>query len=163
MMLAACTAVDNALTGATYTCTTASDSDVSACAAGYWEDPADSTSNTGNADVCIACTTDPNAASDAIYTCTSAEDSDVSACADGFWENPAGSTSNGGINIGKADVCTACADTMNDVTGVVGGSCTNCDGATAAHCAVATCKKGFHTFAAEVGCAGSSADETPRV
>merc|ERR1712166_656441 len=98
----ACTAVDNALTGATYTCTSAEDSDVSACAAGYWEDPAESTSNTDKADVCTACTAVDNALTGATYTCTSAEDSDVSACAAGYWEDPAESTS----NTDKADVCT---------------------------------------------------------
>ena len=44
---AECTVADNAENGATYTCTTADDSDVSGCADGFGED------ETGIADVCI--------------------------------------------------------------------------------------------------------------
>ena len=40
MMHAACTAVTNAESGATYNCTAADDSDVSGCEPGYWEDEA---------------------------------------------------------------------------------------------------------------------------
>ena len=45
-MSAACTTEPNAADGATYTCTSAENSDVSACKDGFWED------ETGTADVC---------------------------------------------------------------------------------------------------------------
>ena len=45
-----CSSVSNAAAGATYTCTSASDSDVSACAAGFFEDAS------GSASVCSECT-----------------------------------------------------------------------------------------------------------
>ena len=57
-MLAACTTVTNAPGGATYTCTSASDSDVSHCASGYWEDTAGSGTNSGTASVCTGTSRD---------------------------------------------------------------------------------------------------------
>ena len=48
--VAECTVVGDAVTGATYTCTTADDSKVSACADGFWKD------ETGTADVCTGLT-----------------------------------------------------------------------------------------------------------
>merc|ERR1711865_1051353 len=69
---AACTAVTN---GVTLTCTTAANSEVASCAAGFWKD------TTGAADVCTACATVTGALTAATYTCTTASDSRVSACA----------------------------------------------------------------------------------
>ena len=57
-MPAACTTVTNAPGGATYTCTSASDSDVSHCASGYWEDTAGSGTNSGTASVCTGTSRD---------------------------------------------------------------------------------------------------------
>ena len=48
----ACATVSSAAATATYTCTTASDSDVSACADGYYED------ESGAADVCTGASVD---------------------------------------------------------------------------------------------------------
>ena len=62
----ACSEVDGAAEGASYTCSTAADSRVSSCADGYWKD------GTGSSDVCSACTGVADAAADATYTCTSA-------------------------------------------------------------------------------------------
>jgi len=87
-----CTVVGDAVTGATYTCTTADDSKVSACADGFWKD------ETGTADVCTECTVVGDAVTGATYTCTTADDSKVSGCSDGFWKD----------DTGTADVCTAC-------------------------------------------------------
>jgi hypothetical protein len=48
--VAECTVVGDAVSGATYICTTADDSVVSACADGFWKDV------TGTADVCTGLT-----------------------------------------------------------------------------------------------------------
>merc|ERR1711865_932637 len=69
---AACTAVTF---GVTLTCTTAANSEVASCSAGFWKD------TTGAADVCTACATVTGALTAATYTCTTASDSRVSACA----------------------------------------------------------------------------------
>ena len=45
---------------------------------------------------------------------------------------------------------------MDAVTGVVGGSCTDCDGFETSDCAAATCDTGYHTFVDGVGCSGTS-------
>ena len=101
-----CPTVDNAAPGATYTCTTASDSQVSACADGFYKD------SSGAADVCTACSTVTNAASDATYTCSSATNSRVSSCADGFYKD--GSS--------NADVCSSCT-AVNNVGDYVSYTC----------------------------------------
>ena len=44
---------------------------------------------------------------------------------------------------------------MDSIVGVIDGSCTDCDGATAADCAAATCETGYHTFVDGVGCSGT--------
>jgi hypothetical protein len=51
---------------------------------------------------------------------------------------------------------SACADVMNGVLGVVNGSCTSCDGFTAANCSVASCSSGYHSFVGGVGCSGNT-------
>jgi hypothetical protein len=48
----------------------------------------------------------------------------------------------------------ACASIMDGVTGVVDGSCTDCDGSASSNCAAATCETGYHTFVGGVGCSG---------
>ena len=72
-----CTTVANAAVWATYTCTTALDSQLSDCASGYFRN------SSAAADVCTPCTTVANAAAGATYTCTTALDSRLSACASG--------------------------------------------------------------------------------
>ena len=57
-MPAACTTVTNGGSAATYTCTSASDSDVNFCAPGYWEDTAGSGTNSGTASVCSGTSAD---------------------------------------------------------------------------------------------------------
>ena len=57
-MSAACTTEPNAADGATYTCTSAEDSDVSACKDGFWEDVQGSLSNQTPADVCTGACAD---------------------------------------------------------------------------------------------------------
>ena len=102
----------NAAAGASYMCTSAADSDVSACAAGFYED------NSGAASACNSCTTVANAAAGASYTCTNATDSDVSACAVEFYED----------NSSAASVCVLAA-------GMCGG---NFDASTDFDCDAAT-------------------------
>jgi hypothetical protein len=43
---------------------------------------------------------------------------------------------------------------MDGVTGVVDGSCTDCDGSALSNCAAAACETGYHTFVDGVGCSG---------
>jgi len=104
-----CTAVGNEESGATYTCTSADDSDVSGCADGFWED------ETGTADVCTECTAVHNAETNATYICTAANDSDVSGCADGFGED----------ETGTADICTAPCDSSEAPLNGAVGTCTS--------------------------------------
>ena len=82
--------------GATYTCTTAADSRVSACAVGYFK----TVGRSGDADLCTACTIITNEATGATYTCTSVSNSRVSAC-EGDHFKTIGSS-------GAADTCTTC-------------------------------------------------------
>jgi len=76
-----CTDVPNAAPGATITCTTATNSRVSACADGFYK-----TDNTGSdqSDTCTACTPVPNADPDAGITCTTGSDSRITSCATGY-------------------------------------------------------------------------------
>ena len=64
--IAACTTVTNAVAGATYTCTSATTSQLSACAAGFWKDA------TGDADACTVntCTAKTNAGDWTTLGCT---------------------------------------------------------------------------------------------
>ena len=59
-----CTAVANQAADASLTCTTASDSQISACLAGYWKD------TTGTADVCTECAAQTNCAASTPNTCS---------------------------------------------------------------------------------------------
>ena len=70
-----CTDVTNKVAAATLTCTSATTSQVSACAEGFWKSIANA------AHTCSRCTAVDGAATGATYTCTSAADSRVSACA----------------------------------------------------------------------------------
>jgi hypothetical protein len=45
---------------------------------------------------------------------------------------------------------------MDDVVGVLDGSCTQCDGADKSNCAAATCADGYENFQDGVGCTGAS-------
>merc|ERR1711871_1551731 len=97
---APCTPVDNAAADATYTCSSASDSRVSACGAGLTKvEGGDGAADTcicddgrylidatedGQPDHCNECTPVDNAAADATYTCSSVSDSRVSACGAGL-------------------------------------------------------------------------------
>jgi len=109
------------MSGATYICTTADDSAVSACAYGFWKD------ETGTADVCTECTVVGDAVSGATYICTTADDSAVSGCADGFWKD----------ETGTADVCTECTVVGDAVSGAT-YICTTADDS-----AVSACADGF--------------------
>jgi len=110
--------VGDAMSGATYICTTADDSAVSACAYGFWKD------ETGTADVCTECTVVGDAVSGATYICTTADDSAVSACADGFWKD----------ENGTADVCTECTAVGNEESGAT-YICTSADDSDVSGCA----------------------------
>jgi len=48
--------------------------------------------------------------------------------------------------------CTACADIMNDIAGVLDGSCTQCGGSNPGNCTSASCDTGYHSFVDGVGC-----------
>ena len=90
----ACQHVLNALPDAAVTCSTANNSRVTACKAGFYKDI------TGEADECIACTAVANAASNASYSCNSAADSRVSRCGEGHFKD----------GTAAADLCNVCAE-----------------------------------------------------
>ena len=113
MNCAVCTAVVGALSTATYTCTNAFDSRVSACAASSTTKKTVGTTGADtctascaagtwdNSNVCTACAAVTGAKSDATYTCISATTSRVSACA-------ASSTTKKTVGSSDAaDTCTA--------------------------------------------------------
>lgn len=130
-----CTPVDNAAPDATYTCSTADDSRVSACDSGFYKVGGD----VGAADTCPACTGVTNAAAGATYTCTSAADSRVSGCASGFYKLPGGP--------GAADVCPPCT-TISDVVDGATYTCT-----TAVDSRVSACASGFWKLVGGTGSA----------
>lgn len=130
-----CTPVANAAPDATYTCTTASDSRVSACDSGFYKVGGD----VGAADTCPACSTVTNAADGATYTCTSAADSRVSGCASGFYKLPGGP--------GAADACPACTS----VTDAEAGATYTCTSAVDSR--VSACAAGFYKLAGGTGSA----------
>ena len=70
----ACTTVTNERNGATYKCTTASDSDVSACATGFWND------ESATADVCTGASADLSTLVDKALACTLGTIHDVLMC-----------------------------------------------------------------------------------
>ena len=113
-----CTSVDNAASGATYTCSDASSSVVSACADGY----------TKQADGHRCCGDVDNAAADATYTCEpDGTRSKISACAEGYWLD----------NGGDTDVCTACTV----VEHAAAGATYTCSGAESS--SVSDCAEGY--------------------
>jgi len=75
-----CKSVPGQASTAKLTCTSATDSRITACALGLYKTDGVS----GTSDTCTACTAVENAVSDATYTCTDATDSKVSACAAGY-------------------------------------------------------------------------------
>ena len=91
-----CTEVEYAINEATYTCTSTSNSRVSACAVGYFK----TVGRSGDADLCTACTIITNEATGATYTCTSVSNSRVSACEEDHFKTIGSS--------GVADTCTTC-------------------------------------------------------
>jgi hypothetical protein len=135
-----CTPVENAAPDATYTCTTASDSRVSACDSGFFKIGG----AVGAADTCPSCSTVTNAAEGATYTCTSSVDSRVSGCASGFFKLPGGP--------GAADACPPCTE-VNDAEDAATYTCT-----TAADTRVSACATGFYKLDGGVG----SADTCPQ-
>lgn len=130
-----CTPVENAAPDATYTCTTASDSRISACDSGFYKIGGD----VGAADTCPACSTVTNAADGATYTCTSAADSRVSGCASGFYKLPGGP--------GAADACPPCT-AVTDAEAASTYTCT-----TAVDSRVSACASGFYKLAGGTGSA----------
>ena len=106
-----CTAVTNSLAGTALTCTSVSDSQVNACAIGYWKD------ETGAADVCTTCPAVTNSLAGTALTCTSVSDSQINACAIGYWKD----------ETGAADVCTPCPAVANSLanTALTCSSATN--------------------------------------
>ena len=75
-----CTSIMDAEDEATYTCTTASDSRVSACAAGFYR----IVGSSGESDTCQQCITHEGASETAEYICTSDTDSQVDECVTGY-------------------------------------------------------------------------------
>jgi hypothetical protein len=103
-----CTPVANAATGATYTCTSASDSRVSACASDAFKTAG--VAGASEPDLCTTCTTVANKATtgtlgvDGAITCTSATTSRVANCALGYFKD----------GTGTKDVCTICGTTTTN-------------------------------------------------
>merc|ERR1712166_606747 len=94
---AACTAVANSKSDTALTCTSALNSQVVACADGYFK-------TDGVADVCTACTAVTNGVG---LTCTSATDSQVTSCsADNLFQSSDNADSTADSCVA---VCTACA------------------------------------------------------
>jgi len=135
-----CIPVTGASPGATYTCTSATDSRVSACDGNKYK----TVGATGATDTCTDCVAVDGAKSDATYTCTSATTSRVSTCATATPKKTVGTTG--------ADTCTAsCADgtwvnsdvctPCTDVTGAKSDATYNCSSATDS--SVSACAAGF--------------------
>ena len=109
-----CTAVTNSLAGTALTCTSVSDSQVDACAIGYWKD------ETGAADVCTPCPAVANSLANTALTCSSATNSQIVACASGYWK----------VTTGAADVCAVCTAVPNAAT----VTCTSATNSVASAC-----------------------------
>jgi hypothetical protein len=86
--------VNDAEDAATYTCTTAADTRVSACATGFYK----LDGGVGSADTCPQCATVVDAEEGATYTCTSGTDSRVSGCLPGTFRTEG--------TAGVMDTCT---------------------------------------------------------
>jgi len=120
----ACTAVENAADDAVLTCTDATDSDVTACADGFWYHAAHNRRRAlghgATAAQCDACTPIDNMTPETTYTCTSASDSVVvsGGCADGFWLHPGHPDRRRMIGHGnpldQCDPCTAVENAADD-------------------------------------------------
>ena len=114
----ACTTVGDAAAAATYICTSASDSDVSACLDGYWED------TTGTASVCSACTSQDDCDADTALTClTTPGDVSKLVCTTA----PAGYYLDSGTSV-------QCATVSNAATGAT-YACTSADDSDVSACA----------------------------
>ena len=132
-----CTPVANADPVATYTCTTALDSRVSACDSGYFK----LGGSVGTADTCPGCTVVSNAATGATYTCTTAVDSRVSGCASGFYKIIGGT--------GAADSCPVCSTVLDAETAATYTCTTSLDSR------VSGCASGFYKIVGAAGAADS--------
>ena len=114
MICTPCTAVTNEVAGATYTCTTNSDTRVSGCQDVYFK----TVGACGSADTCPMCNAVTGSLTNTALTCTSLLTSRVAACA------ASGTTKkNGAANGAMADTClTACPAGSWDSNNV----CTGC-------------------------------------
>jgi hypothetical protein len=112
---------------ATYSCTDATDTQISTCMDGYWLQES-------TADVCNPCTPVQNAAADATYLCTTAADSRVSACATGMSLVPG--------EDGAADTCETSLAECDAVEGAAADATITCTAPALPR--VSACAAGYH-------------------